>query len=130
QRLPERGARRRVLRNVLARFLAGVDQDRRGLRPGAGFAARPFVIDDHGNLRVRIEREKLRALLLALLERDRMQLVGEAAFLERDARAHSVRRACGVEIDHGYLLGMRNCSFGGTKPATPWVHQPLLTSIT
>ena len=46
-------------------FLAGVNQDRGGLRHGDRLAARAFVVDDHRDLRVRIERRELRRLVLA-----------------------------------------------------------------
>jgi hypothetical protein len=106
QRLQERGPRRGVLRQELARFLGAVHQDGARLRQRDGLAAGPFAIDQHRDLAERIEREELRRLVLALVERDRVQLVGQGAFLERDARAHPVRSSCCVQFDHVKFLNL------------------------
>jgi len=87
--------------NFLSDFLGAVHHDRGGLRHGDLLPARALVVDDHRDRRHRVERQELRRLLLAFSQVDGMPVVLQAAFLERDASAHSVRSAGCVEIDHG-----------------------------
>src|SRR5207237_3218348 len=74
------------------------------LREGDRLSAGAFVVDDHRDLAHRVERQIFGLLVLALREVDGMPVVLEPAFLERDARAHAVRRAGRVEIDHWRCL--------------------------
>src|SRR6266849_1137102 len=74
------------------------------LRPALQ-VGQPFAGLRHRAFRARVARVKRQVgdRQLALLDVDRVQLVGEAAFLEGDARTHAVRRAGGIKIDHGLL---------------------------
>src|SRR6267378_2454538 len=103
QRLQRRRARCRIARQEPARLLRAIHQDRGRLRQRQRLAARAFAVDEHRDLPHRVHGEKPGRLLLALLDVDRMKVVGEAAFLDGDARTHAVRRAGGIKIDHGLL---------------------------
>jgi len=115
ERLPERRPRRGVLRQELARFLGAVQQHRNRLRNRHRLSARAVAVDDHRDLPVRVHREERRRFLLALGEVDGMEIVGEAAFLQPDARAHAVRGPGGIEIDHDFLAPVV-CRKRNSKP--------------
>src|SRR6266513_3234076 len=104
ERLPERGTRRGILGQELARFLGAVQQHRDRLRKRHRLSARAVAVDDHRDLPVRVHGEERGRFLLAFAEVEGMELVGEAAFFQPDARAHAVRSAGRVEVDHGLWL--------------------------
>ena len=82
-------------------------------------AARPFGIDDRGNLAVGVDRAEGRKVLLTLAGIDRDRLIRKPGFLQeqRDLR----RVGCGVKIeaDHrGFLpRGQVNRGMEGVHPA-------------
>src|SRR3546814_1327573 len=66
--------------------------------------ARPIRIDDRRNLVVRVDRQEILTELLVLRDVDRVNLVGDAEFLQQDRDFPAVRCAPGIELD-GHWAG-------------------------
>src|SRR5581483_4311125 len=83
-----------------AGFFGEIKQDRARLEHRIGLSAGALVVDDDGNLAVRIELFELRLVLLALPHVDGLDGVGEAKLLEQDEDLLHVRTGEGVKVDH------------------------------
>src|SRR3546814_7108542 len=69
--------------------------------------ARPIRIDDRRNLVVRVDRQEILTELLVLRDVDRVNLVGDAEFLQQDRDFLAVRCAPGIVLD-GHWAGSRS----------------------
>src|SRR5262245_7597671 len=98
---------RGILRQELPGLLGKVEQDRARLEHRVWLSARALVIDDGGNLVVRIDLQELGLVLLARPDVDEVLLVGQPGLFEHDVDLLHVRAGQCVEIDHGSLTSLR-----------------------
>src|SRR6185312_10618516 len=92
-------APRGISGDELARLLGEIEEDRARFEQEQRLASRARGIDDRWDLAIRIERQELGRLLVALAEVDEMRLVGKADFLEHDRDLDPVRRRQGIKLE-------------------------------
>ena len=91
----------------LAGLLRQIDQDRTGFEDLHRRAAvGGLLVDDRRHAVVRRECKKLRLELVTGADVDRVDLVGEARFLEKHRDLVAIRRRPVIEIDHLAILEM------------------------
>src|SRR5262249_5651789 len=112
--------------NELAGLLTEILQDRTRFEDRDRLAARSLMIDNRGDLLVRIDLGELRRELVALPDVDRDHLVRQLAFLEHQKDLDDIRTGEDVEVDHVRVLPQTNwalarISFAPRKEKEPGV---------
>src|SRR3546814_10625698 len=99
-----------------------INEDCTGFEQRERRIARPIRIDDRRNLVVRVDRQEILTELLVLRDVDRVNLVGDAEFLQQDRDFPTVRCAPGIELDGhwaGYSSGFTVVPFHSSIRTDP-----------
>ena len=111
----------------LASLASEILQDRAAFENGDGRTVRPFGIDDHRDLGIGGQRQKLWVVLFTVVDIDELDCVGQAHFFERDRDFPTVWRGPIIKINwrgHGCLLSCflyLGGSFPNHKSQTPTI---------
>jgi hypothetical protein len=100
--------------NELAGFLGEIDQDRARLDHRVRLSARSVAVDDRRHLQQRIDLGKFGRELLARPHVDRLDIVGQPAFLEHDEDLLHVRASQRIKVNHENCLSF--CGHGLRRP--------------